>query len=245
MNGVEDENKMAQERELIRKFQRKLALYLEREPDKDDILEWLALMGHHGAPTRLLDWTYSFYAAVYFALNENKQGVVWALNVSSISKPEPMVTKICEKDGFRKFSEGLLHFLKQSDFLGIRAQGDKLIDLAIASHIIEHPLLCVYPVNPFRLNKRLSVQQGLFLMPGDITKPFDKNLRASFGGYERTKTYLWRMKIVPEEQERKEILEQLRDMNISNEALFPGIDGFARSVGEGLAYPGPLGDRQE
>jgi hypothetical protein len=246
LNGIRDKDKMGEERELIRRFQRKSALYLEREPDKDDILEWLAIMRHHGAPTRLLDWTYSFYVALYFALNQNEQGVVWALNFWPINRPEPAVERICgQTDGFRKFSMTLLHYLKQCDFLGIRAQGDKLIDLAIASHAIEHPFPCVYPVNPFRLNKRLSVQQGLFLMLGDITKSFADNLRVSFGDYERTRTHLWRMKIAPKAEDRKEILGKLRDMNISNEALFPGLDGFARSVGEGLAYPRPLGDREE
>ncbi|UCF85485.1 MAG: FRG domain-containing protein [Desulfobacteraceae bacterium] len=236
---VKDEDKGKRERELIRTFQRKAALYLEREPDKDDILEWLAIMRHHGAQTRLSDWVYSFYIAVYFALAENEKGIVWALNCSTINKPEPVVSKICEKEnGIRKFSRSLLYYSKKCDFLGIRQEGDKLIDLAITCYLMDDPTLCVYPVNPFRLNKRLSVQQGLFLLPGDITKSFAENLRVTFGGYDETKKYLWRMKIVPEtKKKRNEILGRLKDMNISNEALFPGLDGFAKSVGEGLAYP--------
>ena len=80
-------------------------------------------------------------------------------------------------------------------------------------------------------------------MPGDITKSFVKNLTATFGGFKRTKKYLWRVKIIPNTKEdRNKILEKLKDMNISNEALFPGLDGFAKSVGEGLAYPRTLGD---
>lgn len=231
------------ETELIRRFQRKAALYLEHEPDKDDILEWLAIMRHHGAHTRLLDWVYSFYIALYFALNENEKGVVWALNYSTINNPERIVKKICEKaNGFRKFSVSLLYYLKKCDFLGIRQEGDKLIDLAIACYLIENPLLCVYPVNPFRLNKRLSVQQSLFLMPGDITKSFVENLTETFGGFEQTKTYLWKINITPNKEDRKKILEKLKDMNVSNEVLFPDLDGFARSVGESLAYPRLPGD---
>ena len=245
LNGVEsDDDKRNRGRELIRTFQRKAALYLDREPDKDDILEWLAIMNHHGAPTRLLDWTYSFYAAVYFALNEHEKGVVWGLDIWTINKPEPIVKRICEqKDGFRMFSKAHLHYLKQCDLLGMQQEGDKLIDLAVACYLVEAypPLPCIYPVNPFRLNKRLSVQQGLFLMTGDITKPLAENLIATFGSTEETKRHLWRAKIVPQIEERKKILDELKDMNISNEALFPGLDGFARSVGEKLAYPRPLG----
>lgn len=246
--GVKVDDMEKRERGLIRTFQRKAALYLEREPDKDDILEWLAIMRHHGAQTRLLDWVYSFYIGVYFALAENKKGVVWALDASTISKTGPVVKKICEiKDGFRKFSEALLYYyMKKCDFLGIQQEGDKLIDLAIASYLFKNPLLCVYPVNPFRLNKRLSVQQGLFLLPGDITKSFIENLKATFGDFEETKKYLWRVKVTPnKEEDRNKILGKLKDMNISNEALFPGLDGFAKSVGEGLAYPRELGGRSE
>ena len=241
--GVEaDDDKMQRERELIRKFQRKAALYLDREPDKDDILEWLAIMRHHGAPTRLLDWGYSFYISVYFALSENKEGIVWALNASTISTPEPIKEKIGNTECHQRYKDFEEYFQGKSDVLGIRKEGDKLIDIAIASYFIEHPFPCIYPVNPFRLNKRLSVQQGLFLMVGDIRKPFAENLAATFGNVEETKKYLRRVKIVPRTEDRNEILERLRDMNISNEALFPGLDGFAKSVGESLAYPRKLGN---
>jgi len=242
-NGVKDKDRRKREIGIIRTFQRKAALYLEREPDKDDVLEWLAIMRHRGTPTRLSDWTYSFYIAVYFALAENKDGIVWALNFSKINKPEPIVKKICEKkNGFRKFSWSLLYYLKKCDFLGIQVEGDKLIDTAITCHLMNYPIKCVYPVNPFRLNKRLSVQQGLFLLPGDITKSFVENLTATFGGSNKTKEYLWRIKITPTKAKRNKILGRLKDMNISNEVLFPGLDGFAKSVGEGLAYPRKLGD---
>ena len=79
-------------------------------------------------------------------------------------------------------------------------------------------------------------------MPGDITKPFAKNLTVTFGSIDQTKENLRKVKIIPQKEERKKILEELKDMNISNETLFPGLDGFAKSVGEGLAYPRELGN---
>ncbi|MGD2095147.1 MAG: FRG domain-containing protein [Phycisphaerales bacterium] len=241
LNGVTDgDEKRKEERGIIRRFQRKAALYLEREPDKDDILEWLAIMRHHEAPTRLLDWTYSFYIAVYFALAKNKEGVVWALDASTINTPKPIKEKIKNRESYQRYEYLEKYFQEKSDILGIRKEGDKLIDLAIASYLIEHQFPCVYPVNPFRSNKRLSVQQGLFLMPGDITKSFAENLIETFGDFEETRKHLWRIRITPDTEDRNEILEKLKDMNISNEALFPGLDGFAKSVGEGLAYPRKL-----
>jgi hypothetical protein len=38
-------------------------------------------------------------------------------------------------------------------------------------------------------------------------------------------------------EERNKALRALRDMNISNEVLFPGLDGFAKSLSEKFADP--------
>ncbi len=41
------------EQKLIREFQRRYHFYAKHVPNDNDYLEWLALMQHHGAPTRL------------------------------------------------------------------------------------------------------------------------------------------------------------------------------------------------
>lgn len=55
------------ERNMIRQFDR---VYdgTDKQKVHDDILYRLSLMRHFGAPTRLLDFTYSRYIAIYFAL---------------------------------------------------------------------------------------------------------------------------------------------------------------------------------
>ena len=74
------------EKGLIRRFKRQSHHHSTDLPNPDHALEWLALMQHHGTPTRLQDWTYSFFVAVYFAIEQaDKAAGVWALDRSVIN----------------------------------------------------------------------------------------------------------------------------------------------------------------
>ncbi|HEY0041362.1 MAG TPA: FRG domain-containing protein, partial [Flavisolibacter sp.] len=51
----------------VAEFQRGARNYLSKDETPEHLIEWLALMQHHGAPTRLLDFSKSPYIAAYFA----------------------------------------------------------------------------------------------------------------------------------------------------------------------------------
>jgi FRG domain len=69
------------EREMLRQFQRRTHHYVTDAPSIENDIEWLALMQHYGSPTRLLDFTHSFYVAAYFALrNASSDSAVWAVD---------------------------------------------------------------------------------------------------------------------------------------------------------------------
>ena len=67
--NIKKEKRWYYEALILREFMRCAHLYLTKEniPASNDKLEWLSLMRHYKAPTRLMDFTYSFYIAAYFA----------------------------------------------------------------------------------------------------------------------------------------------------------------------------------
>jgi hypothetical protein len=234
------DDKVKCERYIIREFRRKASLYIESTPDKNDILEWLAVMQHHGAPTRLVDFTYSAYVSLYFALAQNSKGTIWAVNAAIT--PDTVIPVIEKHDpGQMKLNELRGSLKPLNDMLNVRGEGDKLEDLAIAYYLMKHRVPLVYPVNPFRLNRRLSAQQGLFLLSGSITRSFANNLRSYFQNDDgEARRNIHKINFTGDRRKRKEVIHELRQMNIGSESLFQGLDGFARSTVESLARPGAL-----
>ena len=195
---------------LLREFQRKCSHHVTDLPKQNHIIEWFALMQHHGAPTRLLDWTYSFFIATYFALKEAEGDcAVWALNVRWI---KDIVETIIGKKK-RDIYEEDENFLKRTTFKKI---------------FLEDPNAMVLAINPYHLNKRLTVQQGIFLCPGNISEPFEDNLQGILSPTPNFQVDL--IKYTIKYEIKAEILKKLHRMNINEASLYPGLDGFARSL---------------
>jgi len=91
-----------QEERILRIFKRKAIHFIDAVPDRDDDFEWLALMQDHGAPTRLLDFTWSPYVAAFFALhNTTTEAVIWACNPIEIEKMKRV--DLSNTGSFRKY----------------------------------------------------------------------------------------------------------------------------------------------
>jgi FRG domain len=201
------------EKRLLREFRRKYHHYAWHLPETDDSLEWLSLMQHYGAPTRLLDFTYSIYVATYFALEnaegeEDKKCAVWAINGDWAVRESG--------DLFKKGSVQRTFLRAQ-----ITEKSAKAFNRTFMGRTSK-PLAC--PMNPFRLNERLTIQKGVFMCPGDVTQPFESNL-CSLPNWDKKQNVV---KLHISQNRRREFLDSLSDMNISRATLFPGLDGFAQ-----------------
>ena len=199
------------ERQMIRDF-------LRRYPDQadaaigEDTLYCLAMMQHHGAPTRLMDWTYSPFVAAKFGAGEGtRDAAIWCLNAKwcwEMAEADPVVgndLKLRAEDAFRND----LTFRK----IYLDAQ---------------RPFVCLE--NPLRLNQRLILQRGIFLCPGDISVGFQQNIEA-MGGWDLEQN-LVKLVLDLDKDRSAEFANHLKQMNMTSALLFPGFDGFASSFRE-------------
>jgi hypothetical protein len=206
----------ALETALAREFRRR-ARTEDRSLILDDMFNCLALMRHHGAPTRLLDCTYSPFVAAQTALREGLNPdhvpVIWCFS------PEWM-------------NEHCWRVLGPAS-VKLGPDGRRRVRFEALSQRRPPAKLVVHD-NPYFLNRRLTAHQGAFLFAGDIRSPFCENLKSMKGwdlGENISKLYL-RF----ENNKKVEAVKTLKRMNVSSAVLFPGLDGFARSLGEELPF---------
>lgn len=206
----------------------------------DDIIEWLSIMQHYGAPTRMVDFSYSIYIALFMAMDslaENKDSAVWCLN-----------HLVCREAFFHNKYE-LQRSCNNKDEMDvcIYKEANTILKEIPSSNKKKYEK-GVFLVRPNHVNERILRQQGLFAIQGDPNSTFSENLFSvtnnkdavlipfheiidySNNKYMAKPNDFALIKIVIPKEFRWDIFKSLEQMNITAEMMFPGLEGLARSM---------------
>jgi len=197
--------------DFLSEFQRGARNYLSKDETPEHLIEWLALMQHHGAPTRLLDFSRSPFIASYFAFEQcstraGRHISIWAVNISFLRSKALAALSQVFGDEFQQ-------------------NGNRITEEIFQKIFYENSYSLIFPVEPFRMNRRYSLQQSIFVSTGNSYEPFMQQLR--FLGEEISKAVI---KIEMPVELQKHVLRDLQKMNLHRASLFPDLDGYALSL---------------
>ncbi len=202
------------EERAMRIFRRKAHIYLRDSRVLDDDLRCLAMMQHHGAPTRLLDFTKSPFVAAFFALERTtSDAALFALNTPALWNMPPL------------FDASMLR-----ERIDLRVRGN--FDRYFAGN--SNPIL--WFGEPAEMDRRLVAQSGLFVVPGQLHQSLSDILQH----YDPAGSLL--KKIVLPLRLRERAMNSLYRMNITHATLFPDMEGLARSIGYEMEVSWPVSD---
>ena len=148
---------------LIAEYRKAIRSFPDYNETPKTTLEWLALLQHHGTPTRLIDFTESPYIAAYFAFQEDGHEMsepiaIWCVNRIRFYQAALYYLK-SDLDNTDHYSQP--HLFSESTFEKLFERWD--ID-------------CVMPFDIAKTNQRQLIQQSLFLAVMNPGKPLEDQL---------------------------------------------------------------------
>ncbi len=210
------------EKQMLYECRRK-AFRLPGTPEIDDYGSWMFLMQHYGLPTRLLDWTSSSLAALYFAIEnwhsykENSKWdkftpTVWIMNPHAFN----WVGLGCSILPGTAKDEAV-----RSPQTGVEiGYGQRNIYAAFNEGLEEHPTSIA--VAAIEVDIRMQVQNSRFTVQG-------KDKGCIYKYYEKTplvkKGFFTYFRI--NRDSAKKIHQELMNIGISKSTLFPDLAGVA------------------
>lgn len=186
---------------LVKRFKQNAFPHLMQRPQTE--WEWLFLMQHHRLPTRLLDWTESPLAALYFTVEYNKthethDGALWCLLPTALNK------------------HANIEYRSDTEIPAF--DHDRLLDSYYPSTIASESTSQLSPVAAIasRNSPRIVAQQGTFTITHRKMTPIETVGDCS---------HIWRL-VVPA-RSKKAIREELRLLHFTELTLFPELDRVA------------------
>lgn len=190
--------------------------FLDYPKSDEKDLNWLALMQHHGAATRLLDFSDSPFIATFFAMSnvyvKEKEKCIWAIPLNLID------------------TKNMSFLTDRGRSLDIIYEGLK-VDQNNKYNILGYSYLN-------KQFERLFRQQGCFIYSMSSKISFYELLGSYFDNSTLEKSPLLKLTLKTKNH-KDEILSAIADlkfMNITYSSLFPDLDGFSKDILLSEAY---------
>lgn len=206
--GIDRSDAFQVEYALMRSFKRK---YIGEDSQmiRDDPMYCMAKMQHYGAPTRLLDWTYSFFVALYFAIESasvEKEFFIWAFNYEWIKEK-------LEKIGLQSWKYRNVDETRGNPSL-------------FEEEYYKKENRMIFAESALGLNPRLVDQQGVFILPGIVSESID----SIFNHQLDKENVMQVVKITLAKDEFAKIVNKLNRMRLTHKTIYSDLEWLGRDL---------------
>ncbi len=201
------------EKNILDNYKKGFHLFSENTFDHRTInndIDWLSLMQHHGAATRLLDVSASQFISCFFALSDvfsiSESACIWIIPLNVLDNFNVEKLNINAKDRYN-YLYNEYQMLKLGTGKGKEIIGYSFLDMP---------------------SKRPFLQKGGFLYSMTNKQSFSELLHLYSN--ENKKNI---KKVIFKKENKHEVklaLKDLINMNISFSTLFPGLDGYTKDL---------------
>lgn len=200
--------------------------------------DWYFLMQHHGAPTRLLDWSDGALMGVHFAVRESheesKGAFVYLLDPYRLDDeiddlPEIDRIEVAWEDYRRRQTKRDKAWPREWDEVyvpGMHSLSDRKPQSTKSGNgkprkpeLPNAPLVLEFP----QITRRVAAQRSRFMVYGG-----DKNWLTRWAAKDSSR--LWRI-FIPKSR-TPTIRTQLRDAGLTESVIFPDLDGLGRELNQ-------------